>query len=267
MRARRRLTAALVALFVLAAVSARAQATFDATANGFCTAGSTCTVGATTLAYNITVGAGSNRAVAVFVAVACNAGQTAPAVSTLTLGAQSLTQVFHESGGAPYYLDLWSLPAGTQPTTGVGAVTVTLASSLGVACSGNAAIASGAISASGVDQTTTFSSSNGAASSTGTSASVIIGASGSNDLGVQMACAGSTLVSTTETSQWNGGDQNTQCNSFGGATAAGSDTSFSWSWSGSDSWAIVGAAFKAASGGAPACQPGKLSLMGVSQCG
>lgn len=254
--------ALLVLLLLVVARGAAAQATFDAAANA-ASASSPLTLAHTT-------GSGSNRAMVVFVAVGCNSGSTAPLTSTVTYATtQNLTQIKHQAGsGAHFYVDLWALPAGTPPTTGTNNVVATLASSLNIACGSQARMSVGVITAAGVDQTTTFTDSNGAAAGSGTTASMTLSSSGGTDLGVDMACAGSPFLSTTETVKWNTGDTNTACNEYGGAIAAGGDISFSWPINGNDSWAMVGAALKAAGGGGGAAPcVSTLRTLGVSECG
>lgn len=262
---RRAVFALLIVLALL--VSARqvsAQVTFDAFANSFCDgSGTVCTgAGATTLTYALTVGAGSNRALAVVLTVGCAGAETAPAISTVKFDPtgtnQSLTQIETVSPASSRRGELWALPAGTQPTSGTHNIEIIMASGLD-ACAGSSRLSSGAFAVAGVDQTTTFTDTN-INSGSGTSATLTLTGSGANDLGFHGVCAGNGLTSTTETSRWSVSDTNTSCNSSGGATAAGSDTSFSWSIP-SDSWIMVGGAFKASTGGAAPVP--KLMLLGV----
>jgi hypothetical protein len=260
------LGAVLLCAALLSARQASAQVTFDAFANSFCDgSGTPCTGGGLNLLdYNLTVGAGSNRALAVSVFIGCAGAETAPTITAVTFDPagtnQALQQKEATSPASSRRGELWALPAGTQPTSGTKVVRVTM--SAGLACTGASRLSSGAVAVAGVDQSTTFTDTNiaaGTAPGNGDPALTMTG-SGANDFGFHSVCAGDGITNTTETSRWSVTDTNTSCNSFGGATAAGGDTAFSWSIP-DDSWIMVGAVFKA-SGGAAAPTP-RLMLLGV----
>jgi fibronectin-binding autotransporter adhesin len=235
-----------------------AAAAFDATANSACNGGgggTPCPGGTDSLTYALTVGTGSERALVVFVTVTGSSGTVQPAVSTVTYAGVNLTRIVH--AGTNYYTDLWSLPAGTQPTSGSNNVIVTLASNL---AGGADSLVSGAISATGIDQSTTFTSTNSATGS-GATASVTLSSSGGSDLVVHAACSGTSMTSTPQTQQYiNNFSAAGACGTQGGATAAGGTTSLSWSVT-SDSWIIVGGSLRASTGGAS--ETPRMLLMGV----
>jgi hypothetical protein len=219
-------------------------AAIDATAHASCSSDAGCTT-SSTLSYNITVGAGSNRQLAVFTFISCGGGHTAPTVTGVTYNGTTLTQQTTLSPAVDRrgYLHTW--PTGSQPTTGTLAVVVTLS---GPIIAGNCvtfgALESAAVSATAVNQSSTLTSSN-TNSGTGTALTVTIGASGASDLGIQSACQGTSLTSTTQTSAFTpAGPGATSCGIHGLATAAGGTTAFDWTAGGSDSWIMLGAAFK-----------------------
>jgi hypothetical protein len=211
-----------------------AAVAFDAVANSSCIA-ATCTSGGTVLTYSHTTGSGSNRGLAVGVCVSGPGATTQPVTNSVTYAGVSL--VSKKKQGTTYYCELWSLPDGTQPTTGANNVVVTLAS----APSGtNAILLSAAVTFTGVNQSTAWTSSSNGNGGTGTSVTLTLSANNAVDMGVDFACHGFGFSSTTETSRVNNTDSGAACNSFGVATAAGSDTSLSWTSASSDSWLIVG---------------------------
>ena len=152
---------------------------FDAVASSKCGGGS-CggTSSALTLTYALTVGAGANRGLAVGVCVAGPSAVVQPATSSVTYAGVGL--VSKKKQGTNYYCELWSLPDGTQPSSGTNNVVVTLASIL---AGGADVIASVAISATGVNQTTAWTATNGTGGS-GVSALTTLTSSGASDMGV-----------------------------------------------------------------------------------
>lgn len=256
---------ALVFALLLVAVPGQAQVTYDNATN----ATDACPLnacGGTTQTVSFTVGSGANRQIAVFASIGCNSGITASTVSTVTYAGVSLSQTVHRSPAASRYVDLWTLPAGTEPTSGTNNIVLTYSASS--SCSGGTEIGvrkMGAISVAGVDQTTTYTATNGN-DGTSTSASVTLSSSGASDLVVHSTCGGSTLSSPTGTQRWHDGNQLTSCNDGNGATAAGGTTTVSSSLA-SDTWVIVAGSFKAAGGGGGlVCTP-TISTLGVGRCG
>jgi len=252
MRRASRILALLVVLLLPRVASA--QATLDAFANDFCGLDGSrdCGGGFTTLTIPLTVAANSNRSLAAVLFIGCAGSDTAPNISTVTWDTtQSLTQLEAAAPASSRRGQLWALPAGTQPNTGAHNLVVTLAAALNGCASNLSRLHGGVFSVYNVDQSTTFTDTN-VNSGSGASATLTLTGSGANDLGFDGVCAGDGLTSTTETSKWSVTNTNTSCNSSGGATAAGSDTSFSWSIP-SDSWIMVGGSFKAvgAGGGTP----------------
>lgn len=111
--------------------------------------------------FNITIGAaGANRLIIVGVGIN-DAGPTA--VSSITAGAVSLVFIRRDASAGNGGTELW---AAANPPTGTVSVTVTLAA---VPAGGSLA---GAISLTGVDQTTPNDANNGASGATGTQPSV-----------------------------------------------------------------------------------------------
>lgn len=224
---------------------------YNGSAKSFCDnggGGTACTSG-TTLTYSLTVGNNANRQLAVFAFVGCNSGETSPTVSSVTYAGVALNQTVATSTGSNASRGyLYTLPARIQPTVGTNNVVVTLSSSL-VTCGGlTDSLTSGAISAYNVDQTNPYASTplvNSWNGTIGTSATLTGFTSGANDLGIESVCAGSTLTSTTETARWTTqGVTTSSCGENAGATAAGGDTSYSYTVSSSDSWILIGGAFK-----------------------
>lgn len=256
---------ALVLAVLLAAVPCQAQVTYDNSTS----ATDTClsqACGGTTQTVSFTVGSGTNRQIAVWASIGCNSGFTAATVSTVTYAGVGLSQTVHRSPAASRYVDLWTLAAGTEPTSGTNNIVITYSSS--TSCSGGTEDGQrkmGAISVAGVDQTTTYTATNGN-DGTGTSASVTLSSSGASDLVVHSTCGGSTLSSPTGTQRWHSGNEKTTCNDGNGATATGGTTTVSSSLA-SDTWVIVAGSFKAASGGGGlVCTP-TISTLGVGRCG
>jgi hypothetical protein len=202
--------------------------------------------GDSSITYPLTVGSGANRQLVVFawMATACAASME-PVVSSVTYNGVALTPIINLSPAAQCayaHYSMWAMPAGTQPASGTHDVVVTLAS----AHKKRGRLRSGAMSFTGVDQTTTFTSTI-SAEGTGTAIAATLPSSGANDMVVMGTCHGGSLTSTTHTERWrlNSNGYNS-CNNDGGATAAGGTTSLSWTGSVSDKWAIFGGSLKAA---------------------
>lgn len=250
---------------LLLAVPSQAQVTYDnATFATDACPSQAC--GGTTQTVSFTVGSGSNRQLAVFASIGCNSGNTAATVSTVTYAGVGLSQTVHRSPSAANYVDLWTLPAGTQPTSGANNIVLTYSSSN--SCTGgirDGVRKMGAIAVAGVDQSTTYTATNGA-DGTGTSSSVTLSSSGASDLVVHSSCAGSILSAPTGTSRWHDGNDLTSCNDGNGATASGGTTTLSSTIGASDSWVIVAGSFKAAAGGGLVCTP-TIATLGVGRCG
>lgn len=175
-----------------------------------------------------------------------------PAISTVTYAGVSMSQKMIQD--ANYDLYIWTLPNGTQPTTGTNNFIVILASAMP-----SGVISCGGISFTGVDQTTTWSMSScpGAgtgASGTSATASCTAGASGASDMVVVAECNGTSIGSPTGAINRRGFTDNAggACESFGIGTAAGNTTAISWNNNGNDSWHILAGAIKASAGGATA---------------
>src|ERR1019366_4250702 len=112
----------------------------------------------------------------------------------------SLTRsIGHKSADGDTYMDLWALPAGTQPATGANNVVVTFS---GASCTGGGSwsVHSGVFSAKGVNQNTTFTSTavNDDGNVLGTTASVTLPSSGTHDLVVDFVCSGTANNTTTQ---------------------------------------------------------------------
>lgn len=196
------------------------------------------------MTYPLTVGAGANRALAVFVVGANGYGTaSAPNISSITYAGVPLTQVTHHFlyGGSIYggtYMDLWALPAGTQPATGTNNVVVTFPAGSSISYH------SAAYSATGVDQTTTFRS-YGANDGVGVTATLIMPTSNPQDLVVDMVCQGAGVNSTSNVQKFIDKTSNTvSCDEVGGAVASGDVTNLEWTLQSADSWILMGAAFK-----------------------
>lgn len=254
-------------LLLLVASPAWGQAVFDAVGNGHCgtIAGETaCGGGGTTLTYPITLGVGSNRQISVFGFIGCANGTETPPTATATYATQALTQVLTSapSGRRSY---LWAWPTGSQPTSGLDNVVITLS---GTDCTpaNGFGLQSGAISATGVDQATTFSSTNSASGDSSTTPSVTISTSGASDLVVFAVCNGTSVTNNGNnvgTQRWlsTGISALATCDNSGGASAPGGNLTLTWT-AGVDFWQMVAGSLKAAAaaGGAP-----QRTLTGVGQ--
>lgn len=243
---------------------ASAQVALTTTAHSSCTQ-ATCATGGTTLTYAIDVGSGSNRQLAVFAFIGCGGVEVAPTITGVTYAGTSLTSIISNVSPASSrrgYLFAW--PTGSQPTSGLNNVVVTLSADLNLTCNGGTrTLHSGAFAVTGVDQSTTFASTN-SSTGAGASATLTLAGSSANDLGVNSLCAGDGITSSTETEQWQVDDTNSSCNSEGGATSTGTDNSLSWSIP-SDSWIMLGGKFLAAGGGGGGGSPKRLLLLGCCE--
>lgn len=196
-----------------------------------------------TLTFSYTVGAGSNRALAVTACVAGNSGSTQPLITGITYATVALTQKLHTIPGTNRYCDIWTMADGTQPATGSNNVVVTTAT---VLASGDDNMNVGVFSATGVNQSQQFrtSSPTGNSGASG-NATLTLGASTSGDLVISQACHGTTLTSTTQTQKWlNNSIQLGACATTGGSTATGGTTSLGWTVSGTDTWIQIGASWQ-----------------------
>lgn len=227
-----------ILLLLLITTTSWGAVAFDAVSNSTC-------IDCSSLTFSHTTSTGSNRAIAVGACATGPSGTTQPAVTSVTYAGVSLTSKRTE--GTTYHCDLWSLPDGTQPATGANNVVITLA---GTTTGLNNRLRGAAVTFTGVDQTTAWTSSNNGNNGNSSTSTLTISASGADDMGIDFVCHGTDVTTTTETDRLNIDDGAAACNSLGVATAAGGDTSFSWSHSGADTWIIIGGALKA-SGGAP----------------
>jgi hypothetical protein len=199
------------------------------------------------LTFALTVGSGgTNRALGVFVSAAANSGNTEATVSSIAYNGVNLVQKIHAVPSSERWIDLWTLPDGTQPATGTNNVVVTLTGAL---VGANDRLTAGAISLMGVDQTSQLTSTS-TNSGSGTALSVTLGSSGANDLAAASACNGTSLSTTHTGTQFyaSGDDSLTACNTNAGITASGGTTSLTWT-GGNDTWTFIAASFKAVAGG------------------
>jgi hypothetical protein len=233
-----------VLLLMTLPTTARAQVTYDNAASSQCGVCSS-------LTYSLTVGSGSNRALAVWVFISDVYLTEAenPYVTGITYAGVSLIPIAIRSGTdlLDGRAELWALPAGTQPTSGVNNVVVTLNSTANMN-----SMHSGAISVAGVDQTQTFTSIQTNSIRGTYSAYMTLPLSGANDLVFDGVCGGHSVDSTTQTQRvLNNVDTSTTCNNDGIATAAGGTVYLSWAVNGSasspgDQAFMVGGSFHAA---------------------
>lgn len=232
----------LLAIFVpslsLAAVAIDTSNNF---ACGVATGDSACTsVGS--LTYALTVGTGSNRALAVFVFSLADAGARVNLVTYANVNLIRITSQRLRDGVNDVFGEMWALPPGTQPTSGTNNVVITMDSN-------SNQIFSGAIAVTGVDQTTTFSSysgnDNGPVGLT-SSLSTTLSSSGANDLIIEAACTGGNFSGTTETSLYTDNvDGSNKCNNSAAATNAGGKAT-PLQFSGATDWFVmIAASFKA----------------------
>lgn len=217
--------------------------TYDTSAKGDCTT-TTCTV----ITIPITIGSNSNRQLPVIVSAGCSSTQTAPQVLTMTYATVGLSQAIHSTPSPPdpsRYSDMWTMPAGTQPTTGTNNLVVTFTGDITVICNANATILVQVFSLFNVDQTTIFTSTGSGNGSSGT-ASITLSSSAATDLVVHGGCGGSNVSAPTGTQrQLDNLSTLNSCGSGVAATATGGTTSVGFTISPSDSWLNVAGSFKA----------------------
>jgi len=236
-------------VFLLMAGNAYAQVTVDATSTGACNEVSPACNATTTLTFTHTTASQSNRQAFVGVLVSCASGGTAPTVTSITYNGDALEEaraaVTADSNRRAMYL--WRFPAGSEPDVGTGLnVVVTLSGDIG-SCGGTYALRAGIVTVYNVDGTTPIQTTN-TNSGTGTSATLTMSGSSAGNLGIGFVCAGGGLTSTTETELFQVDDTASSCHSFGIASAAAGDTSWSWSIP-SDSWLMIGGVWNVVGGG------------------
>lgn len=217
--------------------------TLDAATNGECGPDASVCAFDDTLTFAHITGSGSNRAMVVGCSVSAGSAAVMPNISTITYAGVGLSLLAKQDANFDTYL--YTLPNGTQPTTGNNNVVVTLASAFtGVT------IDCVALTVTGVDQTTTWTVSDCTGSGNSATASCTLGSSGSSDLVIVGECNGTSIGTPTGaiTRQAFHNSSLGACDSFGMGTAAGSTTAISWNNNGNDHWEILAAAFKAVSG-------------------
>lgn len=212
-------------------------------ATGDAACGGTAT--STTLTYSLNVGSGVNRALVVFAEFTCGSSNQSDMASVAYAGT-SLTKTSSRKSADGYtYMDIWALPAGTQPTSGSNNVVVTFNSS---GCSsGVYSFHSAAISATHVNQATTFTNYvlNDDGNTLMTSASLTLPSSGVYDLVVSYVCQGTSVGSTAQNLLFTENTSNRdECDTAGAATASGGTTSLSWSFVSPDYWEGAAVSFK-----------------------
>jgi hypothetical protein len=230
----------LVLFMMVLPTTGRAQVTYDNAASSNCGVCSSVT-------YSLTVGSGSNRALAVWVFLSRNGNYPSyPYVTSITYAGVALIPIATRSGTNLLYgrAELWALPAGTQPTSGTNNVVVTLNSTANMN-----SMHSGALSAAGVDQTHTFTSIQTDSIENTSTGYMTLPLSGANDLVFDGVCAGSSVDSTSQTQRvLNNVDSSTACNNDGIATATGGTVYLSWAvnGAGANTFHMVGGSFHAA---------------------
>lgn len=239
-------------LLALLALPAFAQVAVDNSSIAFLDSG-------TTLTFSHTTGSGSNRAMAVGCTVAAGSGTAMPNISTVTYASVSLSQLAKRDANYDTYI--WTLPNGTQPTTGANNVVVTLASAL---TGTSPTLTCGAITYTGVDQTNAWTVSDCTGAGSSGNATCTLGASGANDMLFVTACHGTelTTVGSGLTLRQNIDSSLNACGSLGVATGTGGTTSVTWNVTGTDSWQILAGALKAAGGAATPVVPRRIFRMG-----
>ena len=206
-------------------------ATFDSKSNGSFGA-------AISVAWAHTLGGGSNLVLAVFVGQADSA--TPPAVSTVTYGAQNLSQLASSRfSGANTSAEWWRLADGTAPS-GNQTITVTVAS-------GTPELACGAIVAKDASQATPVFGTVTGTNASGTAISRTV-TSGTNELSI---CAFDQTIGTrgittdTGTETWNIGIVG-QSQSAGSYITGSASAVHTWTSSTSAEYSVVGVSIKAA---------------------
>lgn len=262
-------------LGLFTAPNLNAAVTYDTSASGNCgvSGGTACTAGGTTLTYPITIGSGSNRALVVFVAFSSvsyydicprlnNNDSLMPLLGVTHAGVNLKLQSVKINNDCTLGFSLWSLPEGTQPTSGTNDIVVTVRN-----VASDSIIHSGAVAASGVDQSNPFTSIafKGEFQDTSKVAQLQLPESGASDLVVSFVCNGTSVGSTPQTQRWvRNVDNMSICNNSGGATAAGGTKYLSWNV-GADFWAIYGLSLRAAGG--PTSTAVKFDASGNGRCG
>lgn len=258
----------LILALLLCSQSLHAQATYDNSNIGKCgNAISPACNSTTNLTVSILTGSGSNRAMTVWVSIDCGSADTAPTVSSVVhAGSQNLSQTKTMSTSARNRFDMWTLPAGTQPTSGTNNVVVTLSGNILTACSGHSKMDVVVLTSANVDQTTTYTAT-ATNSGSGTSASATLASSGGTDLVVLAACAGSSftggLTGAGGSVKQSDADGDTDCGSFIVATFNGGVTAPAATISASDSWMAIDGSLKASGGST--FKPYSLPITGVGR--
>jgi hypothetical protein len=195
------------------------------------------------ITYSLTVGSGINRGLIVFASRSSNNGSTTYRVLSITYAGVALEKITGKiiTGGEHNYIEMWSLPAGTMPTSGTNIIVVTFD---GINIFGSCVNSSWAMSVTGLDQATTVVDT-AKASQINTTFTAGLAAGSAGDMPIMGVCAGSALVSTTETSHILNTSAGTgNCRSIGLATGASGDTSMSWTQTSSDAGVFIGAVLK-----------------------
>ena len=211
--------AAQIIIVVKKPSGAGGTVTYDNTASGG--------ANSSPLSFNITIGSGSNRAVA----VGCSFSSSVTGI-TVTVGGSSATLVSGtQSSGESYISTIHVLAA---PSSGSQSVSVSWTGTSSTYC--------GAVSASGVDQATPMNNGTFEHNGSGPTASVTITTTtGDLTFSVVSCESGSTPTSPNQTSRW-AASQNFTTGS-GGQTATGTGT-ISHTWATGSGWLMSGANFK-----------------------
>lgn len=188
--------------------------------------------GLTSLSWSHTVGTGANRAIIVGVVITFPSGVT---ISGVTYGGTALTRIGTRTLAAGWAIvELWRL---VNPPSGAANVVVTPSAATD--------IAAGAVSMTGVHQTTpagTFASAEGLS----TEPSVAVSGA-ANDLVIDVLLFDSSTVVPTvgagQTSRWT---QNYGANASGSTEAGAASVTMSWTASSAADWMIGGVAIKEA---------------------
>ncbi|MGE4133574.1 MAG: hypothetical protein AB7F86_18200, partial [Bdellovibrionales bacterium] len=201
--------------------------------------------GVSEISMPLTVASNSNRQLAVFVYVGNICGVSTPATTSVTYAGVALTLITSATNGSctGNRVELWAMPAGTQPSTGTNNVIVTLASPV-TGYTDNLRV--GAVSAYNVHQTTTFTSTVTNSGNSAT-ASATLSSSGANDLVIGGAYAANNMTTTGHTILYQEGFWDWPGMAAArGFRAAGGTTALSYNVTASDYWIMLGASFKAA---------------------
>ena len=168
-------------------------------------------------------------------------------VSGITYNGVALTQIRTDGRTSSTYSEIWSLKA---PATGANTIVVTLSGA-------PTRSVAGAVSLTGVDQTTPNDANNGG-TGTGTTASAVVTTVADNAfvvgvVGVRTSASQTITVGAGETKDWNVPDGGNGLRAGGShttsaVTPAGAHT-MDWTISASLSWALSAASFKPAGAG------------------